>query len=64
MSSQLDPIDRSHSSIIKECFACKAQGTISITRNDRTLMSCSKPSCIEKVEEMVVSLCAMDSRGF
>ena len=64
MSSQLNPISESPVPAVKECFACKAMAVFTITRNDRTLMACAKSSCIQKVDDMVISLCAMDSRGF
>ncbi len=64
MSSQLSPISELQGPAVKECFACKAEAIFTITRNDRTLMACAKPDCLQKVDDMVVSLCAMDSRGF
>lgn len=64
MSSDLKPIDQLQVPAVKECFACREKAIFTITRNDRTLMACSKASCIQKVDDMVISLCAMDSRGF
>lgn len=64
MSSQLEPIQNLKTVVIKECFACRQAAVFTITRQDRTLLACNNPDCIQKVDDLVISLCAMDSRGF
>lgn len=64
MSSQPDRIDKLQVPVVNECFICKTKAVFTITRRDRTLMACNKPACIQKVDNLIISLCFMDDWWF
>ena len=64
MSNPVERINDLQLAVVKECFVCRQEAVFTITRQDRTLLACANSDCIQKVDDLVLSLCALDSRGF
>lgn len=47
-----------------KCLVCSQTATFVLHRDSRSIWSCTKTDCLEKNENMLLSLCFLDSHTF